>query len=65
MVQVRGLPSDAFQGQERQRWLPLVPVPELCTDIQMEMQHLVGSVPSILFFCSEVHEFSWEPYFHA
>ena len=40
-MQVRGLPVDAFQGQERQRWLPLVPVPELCTDIQMEVQHLM------------------------
>lgn len=39
-MQVRGRPGDAFQGKERQRRLPLVPVPELRALVQMEVQHL-------------------------
>jgi hypothetical protein len=53
-MQVRGLPGDALQGQERQRWMPLVPVPELLTDIQMEV-HLDGSVPPIWPFSEILH----------
>jgi len=40
-VQICDYPGDALQGQEWERQLPLVPVPELRTNIQMEVQHLM------------------------
>uniref|UniRef100_A0A0E0QM08 RHOMBOID-like protein n=1 Tax=Oryza rufipogon TaxID=4529 RepID=A0A0E0QM08_ORYRU len=36
-------PGDAFQGEEWKRWLSLVPLPELHTNIQMEVQYLDAS----------------------
>lgn len=44
MMQICYYLGDALQGQEWERQLPLVPVPELRADIQMEMQYLDGSV---------------------
>jgi hypothetical protein len=35
--QVCDFNGDAFQREERERWLPLVPLPELCANIQVEV----------------------------
>lgn len=44
VVQVCDYTGDALPGEERERWLPLVPLPELRANIKVEVQHLGTSV---------------------
>jgi hypothetical protein len=44
LVQVCGFTGDAFQGEEWERWLPLVPLPQLRANLKVEVQHLGASV---------------------
>ena len=43
-MQVCDFTGDAFQGEEWERWLSLVPLPELRANIEVEVQHLGASV---------------------
>ena len=43
-MQVCDFTGDAFQGEEWERWLSLVPLPELRANIEVEVQHLDASV---------------------